>query len=66
MKLLSSCLMLELEGRQYRRKMDAKWREQEGTETHRDNLKANLEVVRVLQEKPAPFITELITHLAQR
>ena len=31
------------------------------TETHRDNLKPNLDGVSVLQEKPMPFIMELNT-----
>lgn len=42
--------MLELGVRQYRRKMDAKRREQEATETHEDNLNPNL------KEKLVPFI----------
>ena len=58
--------MLELEGRQQRRKMDAKWREQEATETHKDNLNPNLDGASVLKEKLVPFIKELNTHLAQK
>lgn len=48
--------MLELGVRQYRRKMDAKRREQEGTETHEDNLNPNLDGESVLKEKLVPFI----------
>lgn len=45
--------------------MDAKWAEQEETETHEDKLTPNLDGLSALEEKLVSSIMKLNTYLAQ-